>query len=183
MGYGVAKSDRMISWTLCKFWHYLWQLLMQLFNFSPEASRKFWCLGKPPWNCLQVQMVIARIAIAPPPFRQPGTLGHFIFGPNWATLSNHRVDGYKCPKPSWQAFWTPPQSSNYPFELQFSLHKCPKPSWQAFWPPHNQANCPFGLGHLSAPNHPGKRWDPPPHLGNAHLNLETILVGPPLGKA
>ena len=89
-----------------------------------------------------------------PRFRQPGTLGHFIFGPNWATLSNHCVDGYKCPKPSWQAFWTPPQSSNYPFELQFSLHKCPKPSWQAFWPPYNQANCLFGLGHL--------RFDPVP---------------------
>ena len=53
-------------------------------------------------------------------------------------------------------------TSKYPFELQFSLHKCPKPSWQAFWPPHNQANGPFGLGHFSAPNHPGKRWDPPP---------------------
>ena len=94
----------------------------------------------------------------------PVTLGHLIFGPNWATLSNHHVDGYKCskpswqpfwpphnqayahlnldnsslnkcPKPPWQAFWTPPQSSNYQFELQFSLHKCPKPSWQAFWPP------------------------------------------------
>ena len=45
------------------------------------------------------------------PLCQPGTQGHFIFGPNWATLSNHRVDGYKCAKPSWQAFWTPPQLS------------------------------------------------------------------------
>ena len=40
------------------------------------------CLGSPPRKCLQVQRGIAQIAIAPPPFRQPGTLGHFIFGPN-----------------------------------------------------------------------------------------------------
>ena len=39
-------------------------------------------LGKPPGNLILVQRGIARIAIAPPPFRQPGTLGHFIFGPN-----------------------------------------------------------------------------------------------------
>ena len=67
-------------------------LKVKIDDENADACDEIVILGKPPQNCLQVQMGIAQIAIAPP-FRQPGTLGHFIFGPNWATLSKYRVDG------------------------------------------------------------------------------------------
>ena len=72
-----------------------------------------WYLGKPHGKSCRVYSGIAQIAIAPPPFTQTGTLGHFISGPTWA---NHLM----------------------PFELQFSLHKCPKPSRQGSIPPKNK---------------------------------------------
>ena len=38
-------------------------------------------LGKPQFEKCRVYLGIAQIAIAPPPFTQTGTLGHFISGP------------------------------------------------------------------------------------------------------
>ena len=62
----------------------------QLFNFLglSELSflwsrkiRKCACLGKPHFKKCRVYLGIAQIAIAPPPFTQTGTLGHFISEP------------------------------------------------------------------------------------------------------
>ena len=111
---------------------------------APQLFPQLWwgALGKHLWKCWAVYLSIAQIAIAPPPTprTQTGTLGHFIFGPIWANLSNHRFDGTKVPQSILASLNTLLNKSKCPFELQFSLHKCPKPSWQAFWPPHNQAN-------------------------------------------
>ena len=41
-------------------------------------------LGKAQLKKCWVYLGIAQIAIAPPPFTQTGTLGHFIPGPTWA---------------------------------------------------------------------------------------------------
>ena len=104
-------------------------------------------LGKPPQKKCHFYLGIAQIAIAPPPRTQPGTLGHFIFRPIWATLSNHRFDGDKCPKASWQALT--PSLTQANTHLNFNFH------------------C------ISAPNHPGKHFDPPTIKQIAHLNLDN----------
>ena len=67
------------------------------------------------------------------PITQTGTQEHFICRSIWANLSNHH------------------------------LHKCHKASWQALTPTLTKANAHlnFNFHCISAPNHPGKHFDPP----------------------
>ena len=58
-------------------------------------------------------------------------------------MSNHRLDGDKCPKASWQAFT--PSLTQANTHLNFNFH------------------C------RSAPNHPGNHFDPPTTKQIAHL--------------
>ena len=62
-------------------------------------------------------------------------------------MSNHRFDGDKCPKASWQALT--PSLTQANTHLNFNFH------------------C------ISAPNHPGKHFDPPTIKQIAHLNLDN----------